>query len=128
ELDMAFGGGRDCFVDRAGFFACDRPGGEALGLLIGAKWKLQTHSERLVPYIKAGGGVAFLFWPSPYSNCVPPVAGLGGGVKYFVLPTVGVGGEMAAMLGPGLYGCGPYCTTSTLYAAWTIMGGVEWNF
>ncbi|HJZ87667.1 MAG TPA: outer membrane beta-barrel protein [Polyangia bacterium] len=128
ELDMAFGGGRDCFVDRAGFVTCDRFGGEALDLIAGAKWKFVTRNEHLVPYLKVGGGLAFLFFPGPDNDAIAPIVRVGGGLKYFVLPNLGVGGEMSAAFGPGIYSCGPGCSTGDLYAAWNIMGGVEFNF
>src|SRR5262252_3992349 len=38
QLDMTFGGTRDCFVDRAGFVDCGMYGGQSLDLIAGVKW------------------------------------------------------------------------------------------
>src|SRR5262249_4105701 len=50
ELDMGFGGGRDCFVDRAGNVMCGAAGNQQLDAIIGARWNFLTRHERLVPY------------------------------------------------------------------------------
>jgi hypothetical protein len=128
ELDMGFGGGRNCFVDRAGGVMCSAWGNQQLDALIGARWNFVTRHERLVPYAKLGGGFAFLFWPGFDNDAVAPVGRAAGGLKYFVLPNLGVGGEASLTMGPGIYGCGPGCTTSDLYAAWAMMGGAELVF
>ncbi len=127
ELDMGFGGGRTCFVDRGGSVMC-AGGSQQLDTLIGARWNFLTRNERLVPYLKLGGGFAFLFWPGFDNDGFAPVGRAAGGLKYFVTPSLGVGGEASLTMGPGIYGCGPGCTTSDLYAAWAMMGGAEFVF
>src|SRR5262249_9520701 len=72
QLDMMFGGTGACFVDRAGFVDCGPYGGQSLDLIAGAKWKFHTRHERLVPYAKVGGGLAFLFWPGADNDAVAP--------------------------------------------------------
>jgi hypothetical protein len=128
QLDMSFGGTGGCFINRAGFVDCGIAGGQSLDLIAGVKWKFQTRNERLVPFAKVGGGLAFLFWPGQDNDGIAPVVRGGGGVKYFVTPMIGLGGEMSAMLGPGFYGCGPGCTVSDLFFAWNIVGSVEFDF
>jgi hypothetical protein len=128
QLDMSFGGTNNCWVNRAGFVDCGQWGGQSLDIIAGVKWKFQTRNERLVPFAKVGGGLAFLFWPGPDNDGIAPVVRGGGGVKYFVLPNLGLGGEMSAMLGPGFYGCGPNCTFSDLFFAFNIVGSVEFDF
>ena len=128
QLDMSFGGNRDCFYDRAGVLVCSDYGGQSLDLIAGVKWKFQTRNERLIPFAKVGGGLAFLFWPGQGNDGVAPVVRGGGGVKYFVTPMLGLGGEASMMFGPGFYGCGPSCTNSDLYFAVNMVGSVEFDF
>ena len=128
QLDLSFGGDRDCFINRAGYVDCGAYGGQSLSLVAGAKWKFQTRNERLVPYAKVGGGLAFLFWPGRDNDGVAPIVRGGGGLKYFVLPNLGLGGEASVAFGPGIYDCGPSCTTTDLYFAWSLLGGVEFDF
>src|SRR5579884_3900770 len=111
-VDGTFGGNRVCFVDNAGFMDCGAASGQSLCLIAGVKWKFHTRNERLVPHAKIGGGLAFLFFPGADNDGIAPVVRGGGGLKYFVLPQLGIGGEMTATFGPGFYGCGPQCTTS----------------
>jgi hypothetical protein len=126
ELDMGFGGGRACFIDNGGNTICMGPaGGEQLNALIGARWNFLTRHERLVPYMKLGGGLAFLLWPGLDNDGFVPVGRAAGGAKYYVTPHLGVGGEASLTMGPGIYGCGPGCSTTDLYAAWSMMGGAE---
>ena len=128
QLDMTFGGTRDCFVDRAGFVDCGAVGGQSLDLIAGVKWKFQTRNDRLIPFAKVGGGLAFLFWPGLDNDGIAPVVRGGGGVKYFVSPMIGLGGEASMTFGPGFYGCGPNCTVSDLFFAFNMAGSVEFDF
>jgi hypothetical protein len=128
QLDMSFGGTRDCFVDRAGFVDCGYYGGQSLDIIAGAKWKFQTRNERLVPFAKVGGGLAFMFWPGQDNDGIAPVVRGGGGVKYFVTPMLGLGGEASVMFGPGFYGCGVNCTVTDPFFAFNMVGSVEFDF
>jgi hypothetical protein len=128
QLDMSFGGTSNCFVNQRGFVDCGAYGGSSLDIIAGVKWKFQTRNERLVPYAKVGGGLAFLFWPGPDNDGFAPVVRGGGGVKYFVLPSLGLGGEMSATFGPGFYGCGPGCSYSDLFFAFNAVASVEFDF
>jgi hypothetical protein len=128
QLDMSFGG-RDCFYDRNGIIIdCGPYGGNSLDIIAGVKWKFQTRNERLIPFAKVGGGLAFMFWPGNGYDGVAPVVRGGGGLKYFVTPTIGLGGELSMMFGPAFYGCGPGCSTSDLFFAFNMVGSVEFDF
>jgi len=128
ELDMGFGGGRNCLVDNTGVVMCSSASSQQLDAIVGPRWNFVTRNERLVPYLKLGGGFAFVSWPGFDNDGFAPVGRGAGGLKYFVLPNLGLGGEANLTMGPGIYGCGPGCTTSDLYAAWGMMGGAELVF
>jgi hypothetical protein len=129
QLNFTFGGnGRDCFIDRNGFVACDRFSGQAVEMIAGVKFKFPTRHEKLSPYAKVGGGLAFMFFPGPDNDGVAAVFRGGGGVKYYVVPSLAVGGEMDMEFGPGFFGCGRDCTDTTLFVGFDIAGGIEWNF
>ena len=129
QLNFTFGGnGRDCFVDRNGFVSCDRFSGQQVEIIAGVKFKFQTRHEKLVPYAKVGGGLAFMFFPGPDNDGVAAVFRGGGGVKYYVIPSLAVGGEMDLEFGPGFFGCGRDCTDTTVFVGFDIAGGIEWNF
>jgi hypothetical protein len=132
NLDFSFGtSGCYYYTDRFGYVDCGPyyGNGSSLDLIAGVKWKFQTHNERLVPFAKVGGGLAFLFWPGPDNNGIAPVVRGGGGLKYFVLPQLGVGGEMNATFGPAFYSynCAG-CSTSDLYFAFNILASIEYDF
>src|SRR5262249_21286617 len=80
ELDMGFGGGRNCFVDRAGAVMCTAASSQQLDALIGARWNFLTRNEQLVPYLKLGGGFAFLSWPGYDNDGFAPVGRAAGGL------------------------------------------------
>ena len=129
QLNFTFGGnGQNCFVDRNGFVACDRFSGQEIEIIAGVKFKFQTRHEKLVPYAKVGGGLAFMFFPGPDNDGVAAVFRGGGGVKYYVVPSLAVGGEMDLEFGPGFFGCGRSCTDTTVFVGFDIAGGIEWNF
>lgn len=130
QLNFTFGGnGQNCFVDpRSGFVACDRFSGQEIEMIAGVKFKFPTRNERLVPYAKVGGGLAFMFFPGADNDGVAAVFRGGGGVKYYVVPSLAVGGEMDLEFGPGFFGCGRSCTDTTVFVGFDIAGGIEWNF
>jgi hypothetical protein len=129
QLNFTFGGnGRACFVDRTGFVECERFSGQEVEIIAGVKFKFQTRHEKLVPYAKVGGGLAFMFFPGPDNDGVSAVFRGGGGVKYYVVPSLAVGGEMDLEFGPGFFGCGRDCTETTVFVGFDIAVGIEWNF
>ena len=129
QLNFTFGGNNgNCFVDRNGFVGCDRFSGQTVEMIAGVKWKFQTRHEKLVPYAKVGGGLAFMFFPGPDNDGVAAVFRGGGGVKFYVVPSLAVGGEMDMEFGPGFFGCGRDCTDTSIFVGFDIAGGIEWNF
>ena len=128
QLNFTFGGGQDCFFDPRFGRECSSFSGDALEMIAGVKWKFQTRHEKLVPYAKVGGGLAFMFFPGPDNDGVAAVFRGGGGVKYYVVPSLAVGGEMDMEFGPGFFGCGRGCTDTTIFVGFDIAGGIEWNF
>jgi hypothetical protein len=126
QLNFTFGGtAHDCaFIGN-----CDRfSSGQATEIIAGVKWKFQTRNEKLVPYAKVGGGLAFFFVPGPDNDGVAAVFRGGGGVKYYVVPSLAVGGEMDMEFGPGFLGCGRSCTETDIFFGLDMAGGIEWNF
>jgi len=129
QLNLTFGGGRDCVVvSPSGNLECGAFNGEAIELIAGVKFKFPTRHERLVPYAKVGGGLSFVFFPGPDNDGVAALFRGGGGVKYYVIPSLAVGGEMDMEFGPGFLACGRSCTTTDLFFGIDIAGGIEWNF
>jgi hypothetical protein len=128
QLNFAFGGDDGCYLDRGGFVYCGSWGGEMVEWIAGVKLKFRTHNERLVPYMKVGGGIDFIFLPGQGDDGVGFVFRAGGGVKYYVSPSVALGGEIDLGVGPGVFGCGYQCSTTGMYSTLALMGGVEWNF
>jgi hypothetical protein len=129
QLNLTFGGGHDCVVVGRNVVDCDRFSGQALEMIVGAKFKFETRNPKLVPYAKVGGGLAFFFFPGPDNDGVAGVFRGGGGVKYYVAPSLAVGGEMDMEFGPGLFGCGVRdCTEGDFFFGLDIAGGIEWNF
>jgi hypothetical protein len=83
-------------------------GGEADGhtvdLVGGIKLKFPiTRVPALVPYAQAGLGAAIIFNRPVHDDGAGFILHTGGGVKYFVTPHVGLGGELNVTLGPAWY-------------------------
>jgi hypothetical protein len=76
--------------------------GYALDLLAGVKLKWMTRVH-VMPYANIDAGVVPVFARPANDNGAAVVFNTGGGVKYFITPHVGVGGEITFTLGPGFY-------------------------
>ena len=76
--------------------------GYAIDILAGVKLKWMTRFH-LVPYANINAGVVPVFARPAGDNGAAVVFNTGGGLKYFVTPRIGVGGEMTFTLGPGFY-------------------------
>ncbi len=98
--------------------------GNAVELIAGIKLKF-PHG-RLVPYAKLGGGVAIWWWDGDYSGTALVARG-GGGMKYYVIRRLAVGGEVMASIGPGFLAPSRGGGTHT-YAELDVLVGVEFNF
>ena len=131
QLNFAFGD-RGCYI-RPGnnrspyYYGCGNWSGSTIELIAGVKMKFVRYG-RLVPYAKIGGGINFVFFPFNGEKGIAPVGRGGGGVKYYVLPSLALGGEMNLAAGPMFAGCGPGCSDVTAYVALDFAFGLEWNF
>lgn len=76
--------------------------GYAIDILAGVKLKWMTRFH-LVPYASANAGVVPVFARPAGDNGAAVVINTGGGLKYFVTPRIGLGGEITFTLGPGFY-------------------------
>ena len=76
--------------------------GYAIDLLAGVKLKWMTRVH-VMPYANLNAGVVPLFARPAGDNGAAVVFNTGGGVKYFVTPRIGVGGEISFTFGPGFY-------------------------
>ena len=127
-FDTGYRGGT-CFDRFGNPYVCGVDGlngnGYALDLLAGVKLKWLIARYRLLPYCNINGGVVPVFARPAGDNGAAVVINTGGGVKYFVHPRVGLGGEMNVTLGPGFYG-GPNNTShNELYRAFNFAVGAE---
>jgi hypothetical protein len=76
--------------------------GYAIDILAGVKLKWMTRVH-VMPYANINAGVVPVFARPAGDNGAAIVFNTGGGVKYFVTPRIGVGGELSFTLGPGIY-------------------------
>jgi hypothetical protein len=102
--------------------------GHAIDLLAGVKLKFPLARIALVPYCNINAGVTPIFGRPRNDDGAALVLHTGGGLKYFVTPHVGLGGELNITLGPGFYsetcsGCGNGHTE--LYRAIDLGVGAE---
>ena len=124
QLNFVLGGGDYCGYNARGEWVCHgnyRFSGDAIQMIGGVKFKFL--SGKLQPHAKVGGGLVFSFWGGDTSAITLAVRG-GGGVKYWVIPRLAVGGEGNVTLGPAFvhdYG-------TEFYAAIDFIGGVEFVF
>ena len=108
KLNPVFGvaGGRTVCVDNFGNpYDCGtgfQNNGYAIDLLAGVKLKWMTRVH-VMPYANANAGVVPVFARPGGDNGAAVVFNTGGGVKYFITPRIGLGGELNFTLGPGFY-------------------------
>ncbi len=76
--------------------------GYALDILAGVKLKWMTRIH-LMPYANIDAGVIPVFARPAGDNGAAVALHTGGGVKYFITPRIGLGGEIDFTLGPGFY-------------------------
>jgi hypothetical protein len=108
-----FGNGYDCgglYFDGNGY---------AIDLLAGIKLKWMTRVH-VMPYANIDGGVIPIFARPAGDNGAAIAFHTGGGVKYFVTPKIGVGGEIDFTLGPAFYS-----GHTELYRAFNLAIGAE---
>jgi hypothetical protein len=108
KLNPTFGvaGGRSICVDNLGnTYDCGtgfQNNGYAIDLLAGVKLKWMTRVH-VMPYANANAGVVPVFARAGGDNGAAVVFNTGGGVKYFITPRIGLGGELGFSIGPGFY-------------------------
>jgi hypothetical protein len=98
--------------------------GSVFETMAGGKWKFATELP-LVPYVKAGAGLIYLF-PAQARSAVGVALRAGGGVHYFFFDWLGFGLEANLSLGHGFFDSsyGP----GHGYAVIDFGGGVEFQF
>jgi len=102
----------------------DTTAGNAIELIAGVKLKFPR--GRLLPYAKLGGGLTLSWFFSEHAGTALVFRG-GGGVKYFVIPRLAVGGELVVSLGP--YFMRDWTGGGTrFWAGLDVLGGVEFVF
>jgi hypothetical protein len=109
KVNPTFGAGsaRAVCYDRFGNpYDCGSSGvdadGHAIDLLAGIKLKFPTKYS-LVPYAQADVGVVPIFSRPRNDDGAALVFRTGGGLRWFVTPHVGIGGELNVTLGGGFY-------------------------
>lgn len=122
QLNFTAGGG--CHWDRFNEWRCDTHFyGDDLEMIAGVKFKFGR--GRLQPHAKVGGGFVFSFFPGGW-EAAGIVVRAGGGVKYWVIPRLAVGGEANVMVGPTFYTEGNDRTH--FFASLDFIGGIEFAF
>jgi len=133
QLNLVAGGGRgNCYFDNKGRYRCDngwnRFGGTALEFAGGVKLKWRVSRAAPVQLHAKFGGAMNLIW---FGNFAGVAIGFRGGIglRYFVIPTLGVGAELMTTLGPSFIkddfnGNGGV----EFYGAIDMNFGVEWRF
>ena len=96
-------------------------GGDTIEMIAGIKLKFPT--GRLLPYAKIGGGVEIEFYGGDHGATGLVFRG-GGGLKYFVIPQLAVGGEIVLTVGPNFV----RHDDTHAYLALDFLGGVEFVF
>lgn len=103
---------------------CGAPNGSDVELLAGGSWRFRTPMP-LVPYVRAAGGLVFLY-PESSANAVGLMGRAGVGARYYVVDWLGFGLESALSLGRGYFDRS-YPGSHT-YAVFDVALGMEWQF
>ena len=96
--------------------------GDTVEMIAGIKLKFPT--GRLLPYAKIGAGIVLSLWDGHHEATALAFRG-GGGLKYFVLPQLAVGGELVLTAGPNFV---KHVVGTRAYVALDFLGGVEFVF
>jgi hypothetical protein len=103
---------------------CGPATGKAVETLAGVKWKWPT-AIPVVPYAKAGAGLAFVF-PSGANSAIALMARAAGGANYFFFDWLGLGAEIGFSVGHAFYDA--TFPGSHTYAVLDFGGGIEFQF
>jgi len=123
QLNVTAGEGGRCYWSQGDVWVCDGWRGSAMELVLGVKLKWRVAGGPVQLQTKLGAA-SELVWFNVYHGTALALRG-GFGVRYFVVPQLSVGAELASALGPlfSRYGGG-----AELYAAVDLNLGVEWRF
>jgi hypothetical protein len=131
KLNPTFDAGGDrtiCTDNQGNVWDCSSGFGDngwAIDLLGGVKLKWMTRVH-VLPYANIDVGVVPIFGRPADDNGAAVVLHTGGGVKYFVTPRIGVGGELDFTLGPAFYSAGNLPRSHTeFYRAFNFAVGAE---
>ncbi|MBC8133098.1 MAG: hypothetical protein H7X95_08970 [Deltaproteobacteria bacterium] len=104
--------------------SCGAANGSDVELLAGASWRMRT-AVPLVPYLRGGAGLIFLY-PRTGANAMGLAARGGAGAKYYLFDWLGLGIEAALSLGHGYFD--QSYQASHTYAVFDVALGMEWQF
>jgi hypothetical protein len=131
KLNPTFGAGGDrtiCTDGNGNVYDCTTGfagEGWALDILAGVKLKWMTRVH-VMPYANIDAGVVPIFSRPNEDTGAAVVIHTGGGVKYFVTPRIGLGGEIDFTLGPAFYGSSRYVHShNEFYRAFNFVVGAE---
>jgi hypothetical protein len=107
KLNPTFGVGADCVDANGQVYDCGsglHSDGHAIDILAGVKLKFPIRAvPGLMPYCNIDAGVVAVFSRPDNDDGAAVVLHTGPGIKYFVTPHVGLGGEFNFNLGPAFY-------------------------
>jgi hypothetical protein len=131
KLNPTFGAAGDrtiCYDNYGNAWDCSSGFGSegwAIDILGGVKLKWMTRFH-VMPYANIDVGVVPIFARPNEDNGAAVVLHTGGGVKYFVTPRIGLGGEVDFTLGPGFYsGSRTVNSHDEFYRAFNFAVGAE---
>jgi hypothetical protein len=131
QLNVSTGGDYyDCWYDAAGHRHCgwvggySHFGGTALEAAVGVKFKWRLRHIPLQFHAKIGGAIDGLFlWSDIKGAAFGPRGGFG--VRYFFVPTFGLGAELVWSIGPAFLN---HDVGAELWSTLDFNIGVEWRF
>lgn len=118
-LNLQLNSQRGTCQSRSGGGVCTAPSGTIYETLVGAKLKWPT-AIPIVPFVKAGVGLAFAF-PDGLSSGWGVAARMGAGANYFFFDWLGLGLEIG-------FSAGHLTTAKPTYTVLDIGGGLEFQF
>jgi len=131
KLNPTFGATGDrsvCYNNSGAVWDCSTGFAEegwALDILAGVKLKWMTR-VKVMPYANINLGVVPIFARPNEDSGAAVVLHTGGGLKYFVTPRIGIGGEVDFTLGPAFYSSSNYVRShNEFYRAFNLAVGAE---
>lgn len=135
QLNVSTGGGwggghQECGYDARGRWRCwwvggySHFGGTALEAAIGVKFKWRLRPVPLQFHAKIGGAIDGLFLWGDYKGAAFGPRG-GFGIRYFFVPTFGLGSELVWNIGPAFINNG---VGAEVWSTLDFNVGVEWRF